>query len=105
MLWSVAGIRMEELAQRLQQLETQVGQQRAVIEHQQHQLMHQQSTIDAVRAARTPVTPTAHDARGNLDDFRVGNKPETFASETLEWKGWSFKMRHYVAVVDEKLYI
>ena len=30
---------MEELAQRLQQLETQVGQQRAVIEHQQEQLM------------------------------------------------------------------
>ena len=47
---------MEELAQRLQQLETQVGQQRAVIEHQQDQLMRQQSTIDADRAARTPVT-------------------------------------------------
>ena len=30
---------MEELAQRLQQLETQVGQQRAVIEHQQEQVM------------------------------------------------------------------
>ena len=37
---------MEELAQRLQQLETQVGQ-RAVIEHQQEQLMRQQTTIDA----------------------------------------------------------
>ena len=46
---------MEELAQRLQQLETQVGQQRAVIEHQQDQLMRQQTTIDAERAARTPV--------------------------------------------------
>ena len=42
---------MEELAQRLQQLETQVGQQRAVIEHQQEQLMRQQTTIDAERAA------------------------------------------------------
>ena len=68
---------MEELAQRLQQLETQVGQQRAVIEHQQEQLMRQQTTIDAERAARTPVNP-AHDARVNLVDLRVGNKPETF---------------------------
>ena len=47
----VAGIWMEELAQRLQQLETPVGQQCAVIEH----LMRQQTTIDAKRAARTPV--------------------------------------------------
>ena len=84
---------MEELAQRLQQLETQVGQQRAVIEHQQDQLMHEQTTIDADRAARTPVTSIAHDARGNLVDLRVGNKPETFAGETHEWKGWSFKIR------------
>ena len=73
---------MEELAQRLQQLETQVGQQRAVIEHQQDQLMRQQTTIDADRAARTPVTPIAQDARGNLVDLRVGNRPETFAGET-----------------------
>ena len=93
---------MEELAQRLQQLETQVGQQRAVIEHQQDQLMRQQS-IDADRAARTPVTPIAQDARGNLVDLRVGNKPEAFAGETHEWKGWSFKMRQYSAAVDEEL--
>ena len=53
----LVGTTMEELAQRLQQLETQVGKQRAVIEHQQDQLMHQQRTIDADRAARTPVTP------------------------------------------------
>ena len=87
---------MEELAQRLQQLETQVGQQRAVVEHQQGQLMHQQTTIDADRA-RTPVTPTAHDARGNLVDLRVGNKPETFQGETHERKGWSFKMQQHIA--------
>ena len=66
------------LAQRLQQLETQVGQQRAVIEHQQEQLMRQQTTIDAERAARTPVNP-AQDARINLVDLRVGNKRETLA--------------------------
>ena len=69
---------MEELAQRLQQLETQVGQQRAVIEHQQGQLMRQQTTIDAEKAERTPVNP-AQDAKINLVDLRVGNKPETFA--------------------------
>ena len=96
---------MEELAQRLQQLETQVGQQRAVIEHQQDQLMRQQSTIDADSAARTPVTPIAQDARVNLVDLRVGNKPETFAGETHEWKGWSFKMRQYISAVDEELYL
>ena len=95
---------MEELAQRLQQLETHVGQQRAVIEHQQEQLMRQQTTIDAERAARTPVNP-AQDARINLVDLRVGNKPETFAGETHEWKGWSFKMRQYIAAVDEELYL
>ena len=96
---------MEELAQRLQQLETQVGQQRAVIEHQQDQLMRQQTTIDTDRVARTPVTPIAPDARGNLVDLRIGNKPETFAGETHEWKGWSFKMLQYIAVVDEELYL
>ena len=38
-------------------------------------------------------------------DLRVGNKPETFAGETHEWKGWSFKMRQYFAAVDEELYL
>ena len=41
----------------------------------------------------------------NLVDLRVGNKPETFAGETHEWKGWSFKMRQYIAAVDEELYL
>ena len=95
---------MEELSQRLQQLETQ-GHKRAVIEHQQDQLMRQQSTIDADRAARTPVTPIAQNARGNLVDLRVGNKPETSAGETHEWKVWSFKMRQCIAAVDEELYL
>ena len=95
---------MGELAQKLQQLETQVGQQRGVIEHQQEQLMRQQTTIDAERAARTPVN-YAQDARVNLVDLRVGNKPETFAGETHEWKGWSFKMLQYIAAVDEELYL
>ena len=61
---------VEELAQRLQQLETQVGQQRAVIERQKEQLMRQPTTIDAERAARTPVNPV-QDARINLVDLRV----------------------------------
>ena len=95
---------MEELAQRLQQLELQVGQQRAVIEHQQEALVRQQTTIDAERAARTPVNP-AQDASINLVDLRVGTKPETFAGETHEWKGWSFKMRQYIAAVVEELYL
>ena len=54
-----------ELAQRLQQLETQVGQ----------------------------------------VDLRVGNKPETFAGEAHEWKGWSLKMRQYISAVDEEFYV
>ena len=66
--------------------------------------MRQQTTIDAERAARTPVNP-AQDARVNLVDLRVGNKLETFAGETHEWKGWSFKMRKYIAAVDEELYL
>ena len=99
-LWNVAGIWMEELAQRLQQLETHVGQQRAVIEHQQEQLMHQQTTIDEDRAARTPVNPEE-----TWLISEVGHKPETFTGETHEWKGWSFKLRQYVAGVDEELYL
>ena len=66
--------------------------------------MRQQTTIDAERAARTPVNP-ALDARINLVDLRVGNKPETFAGETHEWKVWSFEMRQYIAAVDEELYL
>ena len=95
---------MEELVQRLQQLETQAGQQRAVIEHQQEQLMRQRTTIDAERAARTPVNP-AQDVIINLVDLRDGSKPETFAGETHECKGRSFKMRQYTAAVDEELYL
>ena len=40
-----------------------------------------------------------------LFDLRVGNKPETFTGETHEWKGWTFKMRQYIAAVDEELYL
>ena len=40
----------------------------------------------------------------NLADLRVGNKPETFAGEAHEWKGWSYKMRQSFAAVDEELY-
>ena len=92
------GTTVEELAWRLQQLETQVGH-----EHQQDQLMRQQTTIDADRAARTPVTPIAQDARGILVELRVGIKPETFATEAHEWEDWSFKMRQCVSAVDEAL--
>ena len=95
---------MEELAQRLQQLETQVGQQSAVIEHQQELLMRHYTTIDAERPARTPVN-FAQDVRVNLVDFRGGNKLETFAVQTHEWKGWLFKMRQYMTAVDEDLYV
>ena len=76
---------MEDLAQRLQQLETQMGQQRAVIEHQQEQLMRQQTAIDAERGARTPCNP-AQEARVNLFDLRVGNKQETLVGDTHDWK-------------------
>ena len=33
------------------------------------------------------------------------SRRETFAGETHEWKGWSFKMRQYIAAVDEELYL
>ena len=67
--------------------------------------MHQQTTIDADRAARTPVAQIALESMGNLVDLRDGNKPETFAGQTHEWNGWSFKMPQYVAAVNEKLHI
>ena len=38
----------------------------------------------------------------NFVDLRVGSKPETFAGETHEWKGWSFKMRLQWIVIDCK---
>ena len=44
-------------------------------------------------------------ARRNLFDLRVGNKLETIAGETHESKGWSFKMREYIAAVDEELFL
>ena len=49
--------------------------------------------------------PIAQDAGGNLVDLRVGNKLETFAGETHEWKGRSFKMRQYIAAVDKEVYL
>ena len=33
------------------------------------------------------MTPTAQDTRAHLVDLRVGNKPETFAGESHDWKG------------------
>ena len=67
--------------------------------------MYQQTTIDADRAARTPVAQISLESMGNLVDLRVGNKPETFEGQTHEWKGRSFKMRQYVAAVNEELHI
>ena len=60
--------------------------------------------MDAERAAQTPIN-LAEDARKNWVDLRIGNKPETFAGETHEWKNWSLKMRQYIAAVDEELYL
>ena len=75
---SRSGTRSRMAAERLQQLERQLGQQRTVIVHQQDQLVHQQTTIDADRAARTPDCP------GRQRTLRVWNKPETFTGETHE---------------------
>ena len=96
--------RASMLAHKLQQLETQLGQECTDIEHPQDQLMHRQTTIDAERAARTPVTPIAPD-RGNMVDFRLVNKPETITSEAHEWKGWSFQMRQHISAVGEALHV
>ena len=49
------------------------------IEHQQDQLMYQQTVIDEAGAARTPVPQHAQEYRGKLVDLRIGNKPETLA--------------------------
>ena len=67
----------------------------------EEQLMRRQTTIDAERAARTPVNP-AQDARTNLVDLRVGHKPETVAGETHEWKSGLFKMRQHISAVDDE---
>ena len=76
-----------------------------MIEHQQDQLMYQQEVIDEAGAARIPVLQYAQEHNGKPVDLRVGKKPETFAGETHEWKGCSFKMRQYIAAVDEELYL
>ena len=49
------------------------------IEHQQDQLMYQQTVIDEAGAARTPVPLYAQEYRGKLVDLRIGNKLETLA--------------------------
>ena len=49
--------------------------------------------------------PIAQEYIGNVVGLRVGNKPETFAGETHEWKGWPFKMRQYISAVDEELHV
>ena len=50
-----------------------------VIEHQQDQLMYQQTVIDEAGAARTPVPQYAQEYRGKPVDLRIGNQPETLA--------------------------
>ena len=66
------------------QLETQVGQQRLMIDRQQDQPVQQRTTMVADKAAGASVTPVAREARGSLVDLRVGNKPEMFAGEVQE---------------------
>ena len=51
----------------------------SVIEHQQDQLMYQQTVIDEAGAARTPVHQNDQEKRGKPVDFRIGNEPETLA--------------------------
>ena len=68
---------MEELVQRLQHFETQLRPQRTVTERQQDQLLHQQISFEADRAARVPVTPPVQNAGGQLVHLRVGNKHAT----------------------------
>ena len=49
----------------------------------------------------------AHTSNGNkefLSGHQSGNKPETFAGDVQEWKGWSFKMRQYTSDVDGELF-
>ena len=45
------------------------------IEHQQDQLMYQQTVIDEAGVARTPVPQYAQEYKGKLVDLRIGNKP------------------------------
>ena len=52
---------------------------------------------DAERAARTPVNP-AQDAGVGLVDLGVETSRRSRVN-THEWKGWSFKMRQYIAAV------
>ena len=51
----------------------------SVTEHQQDQLMYQQTVIDEAGAARTPVPQYAQEYKGKPVDLRIGNEPETLA--------------------------
>ena len=51
----------------------------SVIEHQQDQLMFQQTVIDEAGAARTPVPQYAQEYRVKQVDLKIGNEPETLA--------------------------
>ena len=94
---------MKELAQRLQQLETQVGQQRAVIEHQQDQLMRQQSTIDADRAARTPVTPRSQEETLFISELETSRR--RLRVNRMSGKVGHSRCDSYIAAVDEELHL
>ena len=98
-LWSVVGSTMEELAQMLQQLETQVGQQ------QQDQLMHQQTTIDADRAARTPFTqlPRMPEETWLISELETSQRRSRV--KRMSGKVGHSKCDQYISAVDEELYV
>ena len=51
---------------------------------------------------------SAGSADAPTNDDRCGQSStnsETFAGETHEWKGWSFKMRQHISAVDEELHV
>ena len=80
-------LRMDPLSKRLSEVATtgdaQVGQQRVAIEHQQKQLMHQQTTIDAKQSDTNSSCPRKPEETWLISE--VGNKPETFTGEAHEW--------------------
>ena len=97
---------MQQLADRLAQLEATIVQQQATIEQQGAELQAERQGRAAAGGAVGGAAAADRAApEQTLVDLRVGNKPEVFGGDRNEWKNWSFKMKQYLSALDENLHM
>eukprot|EP00971_Amphidinium_carterae_P287740 5712331-Amphidinium_carterae.1 len=87
---------MEEIAQRIQQLE-------ALVQQAGHQAQQAEQRAAAAEAQLQQQQPRGGVDPARLVDTKLLTKPSVFKGSDAEWQLWAFKFRAYCGAVDPKL--